>query len=86
MLTFAVTLDSGVEAEMTAAHHTALFRFTFPATSTGNVLSCIPNHSLGGYIILPILYPLLLVSLHPPCTRCFLYHGLFVPAPNPMYL
>ncbi|KAI0014693.1 family 92 glycosyl hydrolase [Xylariomycetidae sp. FL0641] len=27
---FGITLDSGVEAEMTAAQHTALFRFTFP--------------------------------------------------------
>lgn len=28
---FGITLDSGVEAEMTTAQHTALFRFNFPA-------------------------------------------------------
>ncbi|KAI1339819.1 family 92 glycosyl hydrolase [Xylariaceae sp. FL0016] len=35
---FGVTLNSGIEVEMTAAHHTALFRFTFPNTDVdGNV-------------------------------------------------
>ncbi|KAI1082159.1 glycoside hydrolase family 92 protein [Whalleya microplaca] len=35
---FAITLNSGVEAEMTASQHAALFRFTFPATNAdGNV-------------------------------------------------
>ncbi|KAI0006755.1 glycoside hydrolase family 92 protein [Xylariaceae sp. FL0662B] len=35
---FALTLNSGVEAEMTATQHAALFRFTFPATNPdGNV-------------------------------------------------
>jgi putative alpha-1,2-mannosidase len=29
-------LNSGVQAEMTAAHSTALFRFTFPGSSDGN--------------------------------------------------
>ncbi|KAI1822219.1 family 92 glycosyl hydrolase [Xylaria intraflava] len=32
---FGVTLDTGVKAEMTAAHRTALFRFTFPTSSQG---------------------------------------------------
>lgn len=27
---FGITLDSGIRAEMTTAHHTSLFRFTFP--------------------------------------------------------
>ncbi|KAI5923003.1 putative alpha-1,2-mannosidase family protein [Camillea tinctor] len=30
---FGITLNSGIGAEMTTTHHTALFRFTFPATS-----------------------------------------------------
>ncbi|CAJ2509327.1 Uu.00g143530.m01.CDS01 [Anthostomella pinea] len=34
---FGITLDSGIEAEMTASQHTALFRFTFPKASDGNV-------------------------------------------------
>lgn len=29
---FGITLNTGIEAEMTATHHTALFRFTFPET------------------------------------------------------
>ncbi|KAK7754330.1 hypothetical protein SLS62_003623 [Diatrype stigma] len=29
---FGITLNTGVEAEMTTTHHAALFRFTFPAT------------------------------------------------------
>lgn len=33
---FGITLNSGVQAEMTAAHSTALFRFTFPGSSDGN--------------------------------------------------
>lgn len=32
---FSITLDSGIQAEMTSSHHTSLFRFTFPST-TGN--------------------------------------------------
>ncbi|KAI0475401.1 glycoside hydrolase family 92 protein [Xylariaceae sp. FL0804] len=32
---FGVTLNSGIQAEMTAAQHTALFKFTFPANGTG---------------------------------------------------
>ena len=35
---FALTLDSGVKAEMTAAMHTTLFRFTFPTGSSGSPL------------------------------------------------
>ncbi|KAH9904291.1 glycoside hydrolase family 92 protein [Xylariomycetidae sp. FL2044] len=35
---FGITLDTGVEAEMTATQHAALFRFTFPTTEgDGNV-------------------------------------------------
>ncbi|KAI0389667.1 family 92 glycosyl hydrolase [Xylariaceae sp. FL0594] len=33
---FGVTLNTGVKAEMTTTHRTALFRFTFPATSNGS--------------------------------------------------
>ncbi|KAK6224069.1 hypothetical protein LQW54_000216 [Pestalotiopsis sp. IQ-011] len=33
---FGITLDSGIQAEMTAAHSTALFRFTFSDSSSGN--------------------------------------------------
>ncbi|OCL03343.1 glycoside hydrolase family 92 protein [Glonium stellatum] len=38
---FALTLDSGIHAEMTVAQHTALFHFTFPdrRTSNGSALS-----------------------------------------------
>ncbi|KAI5863750.1 glycoside hydrolase family 92 protein [Durotheca rogersii] len=32
---FSITLDTGVRAEMTTAQHTALFRFTFPASAPG---------------------------------------------------
>ncbi|KAI0148664.1 family 92 glycosyl hydrolase [Xylariaceae sp. FL1272] len=32
---FEVTLNSGIKAEMTAAHHTSLFRFTFPTSGAG---------------------------------------------------
>ncbi|KAI1331563.1 glycoside hydrolase family 92 protein [Xylariaceae sp. FL0255] len=32
---FEVTLNTGIKAEMTVAHHTALFRFTIPSTSNG---------------------------------------------------
>lgn len=38
---FSITLDSGVQAEMTSAQHTSLFKFTFP-TSTGNSTSAQP--------------------------------------------
>lgn len=30
---FSITLDTGIKAEMTTAHHTSLIRFTFPSTS-----------------------------------------------------
>lgn len=30
---FSITLDSGIQAEMTTAHHTSLFKFTFPSAS-----------------------------------------------------
>lgn len=33
---FTVTLNSGVNAEMTAAQHTSLFRFNFPGATSGN--------------------------------------------------
>lgn len=32
---FSITLDSGIQAEMTTTHHTSIFKFTFPA-SAGN--------------------------------------------------
>ncbi|KAJ5826034.1 hypothetical protein N7474_003172 [Penicillium riverlandense] len=33
---FALTLENGIHAEMTAAHRAALYRFTFPAKCAGN--------------------------------------------------
>lgn len=33
---FSITLDSGIQAEMTTTHHTSLFKFTFPTTSGGD--------------------------------------------------
>ncbi|ORY68348.1 glycoside hydrolase family 92 protein [Pseudomassariella vexata] len=36
---FGITLDSGVEAEMTTTQHAALFRFTFPPSTSGGVAS-----------------------------------------------
>lgn len=33
---FSITLDSGVQAEMTSAQHTSLFKFTFPASSANS--------------------------------------------------
>ncbi|KAI8628130.1 glycoside hydrolase family 92 protein [Xylariaceae sp. FL1651] len=33
---FGITLNTGIKAEMTAAQHTALFRFTFPTTTNGS--------------------------------------------------
>lgn len=35
---FSLTLDSGVQAEMTTTHHTSLFKFTFPAGAEGEPL------------------------------------------------
>lgn len=35
---FALSLESGVHVEMTAAHHTSLFRFTFPEKSNPLIL------------------------------------------------
>lgn len=33
---FSITLDSGIQTEMTTTHHTSLFKFTFPAAAEGN--------------------------------------------------
>lgn len=33
---FSITLDSGIQAEMTTTHHTSLFKFTFPAGGDGD--------------------------------------------------
>ncbi|KAI0128021.1 glycosyl hydrolase family 92-domain-containing protein [Xylariales sp. AK1849] len=33
---FGITLDNGIQAEMTTTHHVALFRFTFPDSPDGN--------------------------------------------------
>lgn len=33
---FSITLDSGIQTEMTTAHHTSLFKFTFPAGNTSD--------------------------------------------------
>lgn len=36
---FSITLDSGIQTEMTTTHHTSLFKFTFPAAASSDANS-----------------------------------------------